>query len=295
MRHVQKRIGVSERRACRALAMPRSTQRYADRRRDDEGRLIEAMHGLVRQHPRYGYRRVHRLLQGDGWRVNRKRVYRLWRKEGLKVPARQRKKRRLGVRENGIVRQRAMQANDVWAWDFVHDRTADGRALKFLTLVDEYTRECLALEVGRSCRSVDVVRVLEELMLIRGVPGYIRSDNGAEFIAQTVRRWMQEMGVKALYIEPGSPWENGYIESFNGRLRDELLNAELFRSVAEAKLLATNWRLEYNHRRPHGSLGGMTPAGFAAASHAEPSVAALPAAQHAKEEEPENSLIAPGT
>ena len=294
MHHVERQCEVSERRACRTLQMPRSTQRYVVRKKDDEGRLIQEMHGLVRRHPRYGYRSVHHLLRRGGWRVNRKRVYRLWRKEGFKVPAKQRKKRRLGSSDNGIVRQRALQVNHVWAWDFVHDRTSDGRALKFLTLVDEFTRECLALEVGRSFRGSDVVTVLKELMLIRGMPQHIRSDNGAEFISKAVRTWMGQEKVSSLYIEPGSPWENGYIESFNGRLRDELLNAELFTSVAEARHLATQWRLEYNHRRPHGSLGGQTPAEFAAASRAEPPVAALPTAQHASKEE-QHSLIASGT
>lgn len=293
--HVQGHCGVSQRRACRTLGMARSTQRYLVRDRDDEGQLIRAIHELVRQHPRYGYRQVHRCLRAKGWRVNRKRVYRLWRKEDLKVPQKQHKKRRLGVKENGIVRLAAQRPNHVWAWDFVHDRTADGRALKYLVVIDEYTRECLALEVGRRYRSREVVRVLDELMLIRGVPEHIRSDNGSEFISKSVRKWMKDAGVAALYVQPGSPWENGYVESFNGRLRDELLNAELFMSVAEAKHLATHWRLEYNHRRPHGSLGGLTPAGFAAAPRAEPTVAALPPAQHAKEEKQQNTLIASGT
>lgn len=291
---MQRQCEVSERRACRTLAMARSTQRYVVRKQDDEGQLLQAIHALVRRHPRYGYRSVHRMLRRDGWRVNRKRVYRLWRKEGLKVPAKQHKKRRLGSRDSSIVRHRAIHVNHVWAWDFVHDRTSDGRGLKFLTLVDEFTRECLALEVGRSFRGGDVVAVLKELMLIRGVPKHIRSDNGAEFISKAVRRWMTEAKVQSLYIEPGSPWENGYIESFNGRLRDELLNAELFTSVAEARHLATQWRLEYNHRRPHGSLDGQTPAEFAAASRAEPPVAALPTAQHASNEE-QHSLVASGT
>ena len=275
---------MSQRRACRAVGFARSSCRYQSGIKDDEGLLIQAMHALVRKHPRYGYRQVHRLLVADGWRVNRKRVYRLWRREGLKVPKKQHKKRRLGVSANGIMRLRAGRLNDVWSWDFVHDSTADGRPLKFLCVVDEYTRECLALEVRRSFRSGEVIGVLEELMLIRGVPGHIRSDNGSEFIAKAVRNWMAGAQIKALYIEPGSPWENAYVESFNGRLRDELLNAELFGSLMEARVLATNWRLEYNHRRPHSSLKGLTPAAFAA-SRGEHPLAALGDVPHAKEEQ----------
>jgi len=176
-----------------------------------------------------------------------------------------------------------MRKNHVWAWDFVFDRTANGRSLKWLTLVDEYTRECLALEVGRTMRATDMVDVLIELVQMRGVPGHIRSDNGPEFIAQAIRSWLGRSGIAALYIEPGSPWENGYAESFNARLRDELLNVEIFETVAEAKALATAWRLEYNHRRPHSSLGYRTPAGFAACL-AEPLVAALPTSLQGKEQ-----------
>jgi transposase InsO family protein len=173
----------------------------------------------------------------------------------------------------------------VWSWDFVHDSTADGRPLKFLCVVDEFTRGCLALEVRRSFRSGDVIRVLDELMVIRGVPRHIRSDNGSEFIARAVKDWMAKAQVKALYIEPGSPWENAYVESFNGKVRDELLNAEVFASLLEARVLSTNWRLEYNHRRPHSSLKGLTPAAFAAASRGEHPLAALGDVPHAKEEQ----------
>ena len=238
---------------------------------------------LVRRHPRFGYRRIWALLQAEGFQVNRKRVHRLWKREGLKVPQKQRKKRRLGSSDNGIVRQRALHKDHVWAWDFIHDRTEDGRPLKWLSVVDEYTRECLALEVRRSFVSGDVIEVLRELLLIRGTPRnaaerrgtprnaaerrgtprHIRSDNGPEFIARAIRSWLASARVATLYIEPGAPWENGYAESFHGRLRDELLDAELFGCLAEAKLLSTQWRLEYNHRRPHSSLGYRTPAAFA--------------------------------
>lgn len=208
------------------------------------------------------------ILRTQGWRVNRKRIYRLWRKEGLKVPQKVHKKRRLGSRENKSVRRQAQRPNDVWAWDFVHDRTEDGRPLKWFSIVDEYTRECLALEVNRRMASREVVDLLVEIFAIRGVPSYLRSDNGPEFIAGPLRNWLSRASVTTLYIEPGSPWENGYAELFNARLRDELLNTELFDTVKAAKVLATDWRLEYNHRRPHGALGYQTPAAFAAEARA---------------------------
>ena len=238
---------------------------------------------LVRRHPRYGYRRVWALLRQEGLPVNRKRIYRLWRKEGLKVPQKKRKRRRLGTSANGIVHHQPTHKDHVWAWDFIHDRTEDGRPLKWLSIVDEYTRECLALEVRRSFTSGDVIEVLAELMAVRGVPEHIRSDNGPEFIARSIRSWLDQANVKTLYIEPGSPWENGYAESFHSRLRDELLACELFTCLAEAKMLSSQWRMEYNHRRPHSSLGYVAPAKFAA-SLAEPPVAALPAAQQATEQ-----------
>jgi putative transposase len=231
--------------------------------RDQERRLISAIHEQVRRHPRYGYRRVWAMLRVDGWQVNRKRVYRLWRKEGLKVPQKQHKKRRLGSSENGCVRQQASRPNEIWAWDFVHDRTTDGRPLKWFSIIDEYTRECLTLEANRRMTSREVVDVLMELFMIRGTPLHLRSDNGPEFIAGPLRNWLTRASVNTLYIEPGSPWENGYAESFNARLRDELLNAEEFDSLKMARALATSWRLEYNHRRPHSALGYRTPAAFA--------------------------------
>jgi putative transposase len=245
---------------------------------------VAKMLSLVRRHPRFGYRRVWALLRGEGFKVNRKRVHRLWRQEGLKVPVRQHKKRRLGTSANGIVRHRAADKDQVWAWDFIHDRTEDGRALKWLSVVDEYTRECLALEARRSFRSVDVIDVLRELVLTRGTPRHIRSDNGPEFIARAIRSWLEDAKVKTLYIEPGSPWENGYAESFHGRLRDELLDAELFGCLAEAKMLSEQWRLEYNHRRPHSSLGYVPPAMFAASlAQAPVGAAPLPAPGRAKQ------------
>lgn len=241
---------------------------------------------LVGRHPRFGYRRIWALLRAEGFSVNRKRVHRLWKQNGLKVPVKQHKRRRVGSSENGIIRHRASQKDHVWAWDFIHDRTEDGRALKWLSVVDEYTRECLALEVRRSFTSDDVIGVLRELVLIRGTPQHIRSDNGPEFIARAIRSWLAMAQVQTLYIEPGAPWENGYAESFHGRLRDELLDAELFGSLAEAKMLSTQWRLEYNHRRPHSSLGYVTPAAFTASlAQAPVGAAPLPAPGRAKQKQ----------
>jgi putative transposase len=232
--------------------------------RDDERPLVQRMLALVRRHPRYGYRRIWALLRGDGYRVNVKRVYRLWRKEGLKVPRKQHKRRRLGHSGNGCVRHRAEHMNHVWCYDFVSDQTVDGRTVKFLTLEDEYTREALAIEVERSITSREVIETLRYVFDVRGAPDHIRSDNGPEFIAKALRGWLADSGVKTLYIEPGAPWQNGFNESFNGKLRDELLNGELFTSLTEAKVVTEDYRLDYNHRRPHSSLGYQAPAVFAA-------------------------------
>ena len=257
-------MSVSERRACGVLGQPRASQRYRPGRSLEEERLVARMHEWVRLHPRYGYRRITALLRREGWEVNRKRVYRLWRREGLRVPQKQRKRRRLGSSASGCMRLRAEHKDHVWTWDFIFDRTTNGRALKWFSIVDEYTRECLALEVGRRMPSREVIEVLVDLWSMRGVPKHIRSDNGPEFIARAIRGYLERAEVQALYIEPGSPWENGYAESFQSRLRDELLNAEEFTSVWEAKALAGRWQLEYNHHRPHSALGYRTPAEFSA-------------------------------
>jgi transposase InsO family protein len=264
VRRLEQTFSVSQRRACRILDQPRSTQRYQRRPNEQEQRLVKRMHELVRRHPRYGYRRIWALLRQEGWPINRKRVHRLWRREGFKVPQKQRKKRRLGVSANSIIRRQAEHKDHVWCWDFIHDTDERGRPLKWLSIVDEFTRECLALEVARSITAADVIDVLAELFIIRGVPKHVRSDNGPEFIARAIRSYLAKAGVQTLYIAPGSPWENGYVESFHGRLRDELLNAELFSDVREARALADRWRNEYNHRRPHSALGYVPPARFAA-------------------------------
>jgi transposase InsO family protein len=269
-------FAASERRACRTVGQPRSTQRYRPRPQPENARLTARMLELVRRHPRFGYRRIWWLLRREGWKANRKRVHRLWRRQGLKVPSRQRKKRRLGSGENACSRRRAERPDHVWTWDFIHDRTGDGRTLKWFTLVDEYTRECLALEVDRSITSREVLGVLRRLFASRGAPAHIRSDNGPEFIAAAIRTWLTVAEVETLYIEPGAPWENGFAESFQSRLRDELLNAEEFGGVTEAKVLAEDWRRMYNTERPHGSLAYRTPEEFARtcarAEHARPQV-----------------------
>ena len=263
MERVQERFEASQRQACRVIEQPRSTQRYVARKRDADSVLIGRMHELVRARPRFGYRRIWALLRDEGFAINRKKVWRLWKQEGFKVPQKQGKKRRLGCSANGIVRHRTKHKDHVWAWDFIHDRDQRNRPLKWFTLIDEYTRECLALEVERSMTSLDVIDVLAQVLLIRGAPGNIRSDNGPEFIACAMRQYLETAGVGTLYIEPGAPWENGYAESFHGRLRDELLNAEDFADLREAKALAALWQNDYNHRRPHSSLEYKTPAKFA--------------------------------
>jgi putative transposase len=203
-------------------------------------------------------------LAAEGWHAGLGRVFRLWRREGLKVPQKRRKRRRLGTSANACDRRRAMHRDDVWCWDFVFDRTSSGSQLKWLSIVDEHTRECLALKVARSITSEDVIDTLAELFAMRGVPKHIRSDNGPEFIAMAIRRWLGQVGVEALYIEPGSPWENGYAESFHSRLRDEFLAMEVFENLPAARALTAAWREDYNHVRPHSSLGYLTPTEFAA-------------------------------
>jgi transposase InsO family protein len=222
--------------------------------------LVRRMVELATRYGRYGYRRTWKLLRREGFHVNHKRIARLWRREGLKVPKRQPKRRRLWTNDGSCYRLRAERPNQVWSYDFVMDRTSDGRALKMLTIVDEYTRECLAIDVERRLRSDDVQYRLTRLFTSRGLPEYIRSDNGPEFIAKALRSWLGNLEIAPLYIAPGSPWENGYVESFNGKLRDELLNGEIFDTLREAKVLVERWRFEYNTFRPHSALGYMPPA-----------------------------------
>jgi putative transposase len=249
------------------IAQPRSSQRYVGHKAERDRRLTERMIELSRENPRYGYRRVWALLRREGWPVNKKRVHRLWRQEGLKVPQKQCKRRRLllGESENGCTRRQAEHKDHVWSYDFVMDLTEDDRRLKMMPVVDEYTRECLSIDVQRSITAEDVVSTLASLFRSRGEPAFIRSDNGPEFIAKTVKQWLEASEVKTLYIEPGSPWENAYSETFISRFSDEVLKREVFANLLEAKVLVEDYRGHYNHQRPHSALGYRTPAEFAMA------------------------------
>ena len=247
-------MNTSERRACKVLEQPRSTQRRGQKVKPDEDLLREAIVKLACEYGRYGYRRITALLKNDGWRVNHKRVERIWREEGLKVPKRQPKRKRLWLNDGSTVRLKPMHKNHVWSYDFVLERTSDGRAMRILNIIDEYTRECLAIHVERKIESPEVLYKLSELFITHGIPNYIRSDNGSEFTADSIRKWLFRLGVTTAFIEPGSPWENGYIESFNGKFRDELLNGEIFDTIFEAKVITEQWRQHYNKIRPHSSL-----------------------------------------
>ena len=258
--HVRTKLDVSERRACAALGQHRSTQRKVPRGREDAVRLTADVIELARQYGRYGYRKVAALLRQAGWSVSDGRVERIWKREGLKVPAKQPKRGRLWLTDGSCIRVRPERPNHVWSYDFVEDRTHDGRKYRMLNVLDEFTHECLAIRINRRLKAIDVIDVLSDLFILRGIPGHIRSDNGPEFVAKAVREWIAAVGAKAAYIEPGSPWENGYIESFNARLRDELLNGEIFYSLKEAQIIIESWRRHYNTIRPHASLGYKPPA-----------------------------------
>ena len=227
---------------------------------EEQNRLRVQITELACEYGRYGYRRITALLRNDGWKVNHKRVERIWRQEGLKVPKRQPKRRRLWFNDGSCIRLRPTHKNHVWSYDFVADRTSNGKAIRMLNVIDEYTRECLTIHIGRKITANDLVDALTELFVTRGTPEYIRSDNGPEFVAENLRRYLQSIGVNTLFIEPGSPWENGYIESFNGKLRDELLNGEVFDTITEAQVITEHWRKQYNKIRPHSSLGYRPPA-----------------------------------
>lgn len=254
------KFDMSERVACRVLGQHRSTQRKAPKGRADDAGLTADVVALATQYGRYGYRRITAMLHAAGWTVNVKRVERIWRLEGLKVPGRQPKKGRLWLTDSSCVRLRPERPNHVGSYDFVEDRTHDGRKFRMLNVIDEFTRECLAIRLDRKLKSTDVIDVLSDLFILRGVPEHVRSDNGPEFIAKAVREWIAAVGAKTAFIEPGSPWENGYRESFNSKLRDELLNGETFYSLAEARIVVEGWRRQYNTVRPHSSLGYRPPA-----------------------------------
>jgi putative transposase len=261
---VRQQYGMTERHACRLLGQWRGTQRYEPIQRNDEDALTRAIITLASKYGRYGYRRITALLKRAGWRVGKDRVQCIWRREGLKVPAKQRPRGRLWLDDGSCVRLRPERANHVWSYDFVSAVTHDGRTLRILVLIDEYTRECLALRVERRLNSFEVIDTLADVMLQRGVPEHIRSDNGPEFIARELQKWLANVGTRTLYIERGSPWENGYCESFNGKLRDECLNGEIFYSLKEAQIVIESWRVEYNTERPHSALGYRPPAPVAA-------------------------------
>jgi transposase InsO family protein len=254
------KLGVSVRRACRVVGQHRSTQRREKTPRHDEGALTAAIISLAERFGRYGYRRITALLREAGWSVSTGRVYRIWRREGLKVPQKQPKRGRLWLNDGSCVRLRPAHKGHVWSYDFVQDRTHDGKVFRMLCVIDEFTRECLAIRVERRLNSRDVLDTLGELFLEHGPPEHNRSDNGPEFIATALREGLQALDVRTLYIEPGSPWENGYCESFNSKLRDELLAREIFYDLREAQVLIENWRLFYNTARPHSSLGYKPPA-----------------------------------
>ena len=253
-------LHISQRRACQALGQSRSTQRRISCTGAEEDRLTKEITSLAAKYGRYGYRRITALLNREGWRVNHKRVERIWRREGLKVPQKQPKRGRLWLNDGSCIRLMPEHKDHVWSYDFVKSRTEDGRAFRILTIIDEFTRECPAMLVARRIPSQDVIDQLFQLFILRGIPEYLRSDNGTEFTARAIRKWLAKIGVKTLFIEPASPWENGYIESFNGKLRDELLNREIFSTLTEAKVLIEEWRREYNGFRPHSSLGYRPPA-----------------------------------
>ena len=253
--------GVSERHACHLLGQPRGTQRYRPTQREDEDRLTQAIVALASQYGRYGYRRITALLVRADWKVGKDRVERIWRRrEGLKVPKRQKPRGRLWLNDGSCVRLRPTHASHVWSCDFVSARTHDGRSVRILNLIDEYTRECLLIRAERRWSSAKVIGALADVMVMKGVPEHLRSDNGPEFVAKDLRKWLADTGAETLYIEPGSPWENGYCESFNSKLRDEFLNGELFYSMKELRVLAERWRIHYNTVRPHSSLGYRPPA-----------------------------------
>ena len=286
---MRSKLKLSERRVCRVLGQHRSTQRRVPRQRDDEERLTADIIELARQYGRYGYRKIAELLRSTaGWIVNDKRVERIWRREGLKVPAKQPKRGRLWLSDGSCIRLRAERPNHVWSYDFVEDRTHDGRKYRMLNVIDEFTHECLAIRVSRKLKATDVIDVLSDLFILRGVPEHIRSDNGAEFTAKAVQEWIAAVGAKTAYIAPGSPWENGFIESFNARLRDELLDGEIFYSLKEAQVIIESWRRHYNTVRPHGSLGYRAPAPevFVPAMSAQTAQQSRPAAPPALAERP---------
>ena len=257
------------------LDQPRSSQRYSGQPRDEDARLTKKILEFVRQRPRYGYRRIAVLLRRDGEVINDKRMYRLWKAAGLKVPRKRRKSRAIGVKANACHVEPARFQHDVWTWDFLQSSTVDGRAIRFLNIVDEYSRVCLSIKCSRGITSEDAIDTLAELFSMHGVPKRIRCDNGPEFISVAIKNWLSQLGVDVLYIAPGSPWQNGLCESFNGKLRDEYLHQTELLSESDARLKARAWREDFNNHRPHSSLGYLTPLEFARRCADSASFAAL--------------------
>jgi putative transposase len=269
------RLGVSERWACRVIGQHRSTERYEPKRVEDDAALCDRLREISKDRARWGYRRAHALLVEEGWEVNRKRVQRVWREEGLRVPQRKRKRRRLGESTVPATRLEAQRPDHVWALDYQHDQTADGRVIRLLNVVDEFTREALVMHVARSIDADTTVAVLERLVAERGAPTFLRCDNGTELTSHALRDWCRFSKTGTAYIDPGSPWQNAYVESFNGKARDELLDVEEFSCLAEARVVIEDWREDYNQRRPHSALGMRSPAAFTATlrTNAEPMAA----------------------
>lgn len=288
---LREKFETSERRACAVLNVPRSTQRYDAKPRTDEAALCTRLRTMVCQRPRFGYRRLTVMLKREGWHVNLKRVHRLCRSEGLRVRKTTRHKRALGASSNACSKRKSDHMNDVWTWDIVFDRTQQGTTLKWLSIIDEYTRECLALVVNRTITSETVITTLAELFQTRGVPKCIRSDNGPEFISKAIRSWLKRLGIEILYIAPGSPWENGYAESFHSKFRDEFLDRELLENLRSGQAQTSAWRDDYNHHRPHSSLNYQTPAEFAARCMASATKRAEPSAPPASPLQPSNGPL----
>lgn len=257
--HVRQKLDTSERRTCRTVGMARSTQQYKARKAEDDDALRLALIRLAKQYGRYGYRKIAKLLRLEGWVVNHKKVERLWREEGLQLPKRHKKRKRLYHKDSSIIRLRPQYRNHIWSVDFVHDKLSSGRPYKMLTVLDEYTREALCVHVRARMGSADVLEALYPLLLKHGKPDHIRSDNGPEFIAGHLQDWLTKVGIKPLRIYPGSPWENGYNERFNGTLRREILNAEWFTSLHQAQTVINTWLRQYNRVRPHQALGMCPP------------------------------------
>ena len=260
MEQIRKDYPFSERRICRALSVDRKTVRYQPQVRVDEDQVTARISELACNYGRYGYRRITALLRREGFLINHKRVERIWKEQGLKVPQKQSKKRRLWLNDGSCVRLRPERKNQVWSYDFVEDKLRNGKKVRWLNIIDEYTRECLLSLPKKSWKHMDVLDALSGLFLLRGTPEYLRSDNGSEFTANRLMGWLKDLGVITLYIEPGSPWENGYCESFNSKMRDEFLNGEIFDTLKEAEILTRQWLCTYNEIRPHSSLGYLPPA-----------------------------------